>query len=118
MGDVDPAPRVPEPTSDLQMAAGISGCEKLSAGGVDVTDLPAQECLCLIGLCQRVHAGAATAPGRFREFDGRHAWKLTEQRARLRRDLLAVHEVTRIVIRNRDGVVERRGARRAAADLD
>ena len=91
---------------------------QLRAGGVDVTDFPAQECLCLIGLGQRVHAGAATAPGRFRELDGRHAWKLTEHRARLRRHLLAVHEVTGIVIRDRDGAVERRGSRRAASDLD
>src|SRR5262245_36426932 len=60
--DVGLNPRVSEPTSDLQMAARIGGRDKLGAGSGDVTDLAAQECLCLIGLGQRVHAGAATAP--------------------------------------------------------
>jgi hypothetical protein len=78
----------------------------LSAGRSDVTNLARQQGFGLFGLRQRVDAGASTTPGRLGQFGESDTWKQAQQLARLTRDLLTVHEVTGLVIRDRRRPIE------------
>ena len=64
-------------------------------------DLALQQRFGLLRLGERVDPGAAAAPGRLRQLRQRDAGQQPQQRARLARDLLAVHQVTGLVIGDR-----------------
>ena len=116
MEDADGAGGGGEAAGDLEVAAGVGGGEDFGAAGQDVTGFPGEEGFGFLRAGDAVDAGAAAAPGAFREIDEADAGQQAQQVARRGGDPLAVGEVAGIVVGERDGVRERRRGGRSAAD--
>ena len=104
-----------EATGDLKVAPGVGGGEDRCAGADDVPDFPDEELLGLLGLGDAVDASAAAAPIGLRELDELQARDQLKEVAGLLRDLLAVRQVTGVVVG--DGEVAQALARGAATVL-
>ena len=104
-----------EATGDLKVAPGVGGGEDRCAGADDVPDLADEELFGLLGLGDVVDACAAAAPISFGEFDELESGDQFEQVAGLLGNLLAVGQVTGIVVG--DGEVAQASLRCAAAVL-
>ena len=104
-----------EATGDLKVAPGVGGGEDRCAGADDVPDLADEELFGLLGLGDVVDAGAAAAPIGLGEFDELEARDELQEVAGLFGDLLAVRQVTGVVVG--DGEVAQALARGAATVL-
>ena len=104
-----------EATGDLKVAPGVGGGEDRCAGADDVPDLPDEELFGLLGLGDIVDASAAAAPVGFGEFDELKSGDELQEVAGLLGDLLAVRQVTGVVVG--DGEVAQARARGAATVL-
>ena len=104
-----------EATGDLKVAPGVGGGEDRCAGADDVSDLADEELFGLLGLGDVVDAGAAAAPIGLGELDELQARDQLKEVAGLLGDLLAVRQVTGVVVG--DGEVAQACARGAATVL-
>src|SRR6266850_8482498 len=86
---------------DLDDAAGIGGDDGLGARGANVGDLARLQALRHLGLGQVVRPGRAAAPISLGQRYHGEPGNLGKESSRLAADLLAVHDVTRIVIGHR-----------------
>src|SRR5215831_7987315 len=100
---VDGEPLRAQPRLDLQDAAGVGRHHRLGPGGSDVADLASEQTGGHLGLGEVIDAGRAAAPVGFREIDQTQLRDLAEELTRGALDLLAVHDVTRIVIGHGQG---------------
>src|SRR6058998_3295109 len=103
-----------EALSDLDDAPGIGSDHGLGARPADMSNLPLLELARHLGLRQVVRPCRAAAPVGFLEGHQREPGDLAEQRARLPRYLLPVHDVAGIVVGHRlvhraEGTTERLG---------
>src|SRR3989442_4990140 len=90
-----------EPGLDLEDAAGVGGDDRVGAGREDVTHLPLQEARRHLGLREVVDARRPAAPVGLGELDDPEPGDLRQEPTRLPPELLAVHDVTRVVIGHR-----------------
>src|SRR6266702_6958405 len=86
---------------DLDDATRIGGDDGLGACGADIGDLARLEALRHLGLGQVVRPGRAAAPISLGQRHHGEPGNLGKESSRLAADLLAVHDVTRIVIGHR-----------------
>ena len=107
---------VAKPGLDLQNAAGVGGDHRLRPRGFDVAHLAPQQAIGHLRLREVVDAGRAAAPVGLRQVDHAQPGHLSQQRARLPANLLAVHDVTGIVIRHRHRDRAQRTAQRLARE--
>src|SRR5262245_55985523 len=87
-------------TGDLHEAAGVAADDDLRPGLPDAFDLSAAEVLRDLRLEEVVHAGASAAELAVHELHQLEARHAPQQLSRLDADLLAVGEMTRVVIRH------------------
>src|SRR2546426_1078574 len=92
-----------EPGLDLEDAAGVGGDDRVGAGREDVTHLPLQEARRHLGLREVVDARRPAAPIGLGELDDPEPGDLRQEPTRLPPELLAVHDVTWVVIGHRQG---------------
>src|SRR5215831_6411634 len=97
--DVDPLG--PTESRDLHEATGIPGCHDARARCPDTFRLPPTERIGDAGLEKIVHAGTAAAEVALAKLDEAKSGDPLEEIARLSLDLLAVHQVARVVIGHR-----------------
>src|SRR5215470_4997862 len=95
---------------DLQDAPGIGGDHRLGPGGPDVADLAPEQARGHLGLREVVDAGRAAAPVGLGELDEAELRDLAQQLSRRALDLLAVHDVARVVIGHGQGHRTQRSA--------
>ena len=91
-----------EAAGDLKVTSGVGGGEDRCAGTDDVPDLPDEELLGLLRLGDVVDASAAAAPVGFGEFHKLESGDELQEVAGLLGDLLAVRQVTGIVVGDRE----------------
>ena len=107
---------VAQPGLDLQDAAGVGRDHGLAPGGGDVAHLAPQQAVGHLGLRQVVDAGRAAAPVGLRQVHHSQPGTWASSCAGLAADLLAVHDVTGIVIRHRHRHRAQRPAQRLARE--
>ena len=98
MLDLHPCRGLFQTARDLQVAPGISGRDDLGSGRGDVPHLALQERVGLLRLGQRVYPRASTAPRRLGQLGQGDPGEQAQQSPGLSRDLLAVHQVTGLVV--------------------
>ena len=110
--------RLFESSGDLQMASWVAEYNDLCTGSRDVLNLALEQRARLIRLGQRVDPRGAAAPRRLSEFNQRESGYQAEQGPRLTRDFLSVDQVTRLAVRHRRRLFERRHLGSSTVNLD
>ena len=89
------------PVEDLEQAARVASGDSLGASAADVLELALQKFACHFRLDKIVNAGAAAAPHAFVQLDQIQIWNGFQNLSRLRFDLLAVTQMTRLMVSDR-----------------
>ena len=85
---------------ELQQAAWVTGSDDRRARGFNVAQLAVEKLVGHLGLDEIVNAGAAAAPGAFREINQFKVWNRAQKLTRLCGDFLAMGEMAGFMIRD------------------